>query len=96
MIRSCRIDIKVSIGYADKYQTECMYKRFLPNQIDKFDKFYSKISHKKYTTAMLQELLFYNRKCDNILDYINDFQKIIDGNNSNKLDKDTTIGDNYM
>ena len=96
MIRSCRIDIKVSIGYADKYQTECMYKRFLPNQIDKFDKFYSKISHKKYTTAMLQELLFYNRKCDNILDYVNDFQKIIDGNNSNNFDKDTKVGDNYM
>jgi hypothetical protein len=96
MIRSCRIDIKVSIGYADKYQTECMYKRFLPKQIDKFEKFYSKISHKKYTTAMLQELLFYNRKCDNIMDYVNDFQKIIDENDSNKLDKDTKVGNNYM
>lgn len=91
MIRSCRIDYKLEIGYADKYQTKCMFNRFLPKQSDKFEKFYNSISHLKYTTAMLQELLFFNRKCENIFDHIDNFKKIVEKNDNKKIVED---GDN--
>lgn len=80
MIRSCRIDNKIELDYADKYQTKKMFETFLPEQADKFKDFYKEISHKKFTTAMLQEFLFYNRENDNILELLDDFIKIIDKN----------------
>ena len=80
-IRSCRIDHKVHLDYADKYQTRKMFHKFLPNQSKLFDDFYSLIDHKKYTTASLQEFLFYNRDCDNILEIIDQFYEIIEKNN---------------
>ena len=80
MIRSCRIDNKIELDYADKYQTKKMFNTFIPNQTDKFKEFYREISHKKFTTAMLQEFLFYNRENDNILELLDDFIKIIDKN----------------
>jgi hypothetical protein len=89
MIRSCRIDYKLEIGYADKYQTKCMFDRFLPKQSDNFKKFYNSISHLKYTTAMLQELLFFNRKCENIFDHIDNFKKIVDKNDNKKIVEDS-------
>lgn len=91
MIRSCRVDYKLELGYADEYQTKCMFDRFLPKQSDNFKKFYNSISHLKYTTAMLQELLFFNRKCENILEYIDDFKKIVEKNDNKKIVED---GDN--
>lgn len=91
MIRSCRVDYKLELGYADKYQTKCMFDRFLPKQSDNFEKFYNSISHLKYTTAMLQELLFFNRKCENILEYTDDFKKIVEKNDNKKIVED---GDN--
>ena len=36
LLRSCRIDNKIELGFADKYQTKEMYKKLLPNQTDKF------------------------------------------------------------
>ena len=80
MIRSCRIDNKISLDYADKYQTEKMFTTFLPEQKEKFKEFYEEVSHKKFTTAMLQEFLFYNRECDNILELLGEFIEIIDQN----------------
>jgi ATP-dependent 26S proteasome regulatory subunit len=80
MIRSCRIDNKISLDYADKYQTECMFSTFLPEQKDKFKDFYKEVSHKKFTTAMIQEFLFYNRECENILEILDEFIDIIDKN----------------
>ena len=80
MIRSCRIDNKIQLDYADKYQTEKMFHTFLPNQKDKFKEFYRDISHKKYTTAMLQEFLFYNRECENIIELLDEFNEIVDKN----------------
>lgn len=79
-IRSCRIDHKLKLGYADKYQTRNMFETFLPDQIDKFDEFYSIISHKEYTTASLQELLFYNRDTDDVLKLTDKFNDIISKN----------------
>ena len=96
MIRSCRVDYKLELGYADKYQTRCMFNRFLPEQSDKFNKFYNSISHLEYTTAMLQELLFFNRKCMNILDHIDEFKDIVKKNNRDDL-KENKRGNNvYM
>ena len=53
-----------------------MVETFLPNPIDKFEDLYSQICHKKYTTACLQELLFYNRESNNLLDLIDEFNEI--------------------
>ena len=91
MIRSCRVDYKLELGYADEYQTKCMFDRFLPKQSNNFEKFYNSISHLKYTTAMLQELLFFNRKCENILEHTDDFKKIVEKNDNKKIVED---GDN--
>ena len=88
VIRSCRVDYKLELGYADKYQTEQMFRRFLPNQLYNFEGFYKSICHKKYTTAMLQELLFFNRKTFNIMDHLEEFNKIIEKNKPKKLLED--------
>ena len=39
---------------------------------------------------MLQEFLFYNRKCENIMDKIDDFLKIIHNNKENSFVKNET------
>ena len=70
MVRSCRIDHKLKLDYADRYQTEKMFHTFLPEQSDKFNEFYNDIRHREFTTAMLQEFLFYNRDCENIMEII--------------------------
>ena len=80
MIRSCRIDNRIELGYADKYQTKEMFTKFLPDQKDKFKEFYDLIRHREYTTAMLQEFLFYNRECENILEIMDKFIDIIEKN----------------
>ena len=93
LIRSCRVDFKIELGHADKYQTELMFNTFLPKQNDKFDEFYSIVKYKKYTTAMLQELLFFNRKCDNILEKVHLLDDIIKKNNCKKIQEDKKIND---
>ena len=80
MVRSCRIDNRIKLDYADKYQTQMMFDIFLPKQKDKFESFYKEIRHKEYTTAMLQELLFYNRKCDDIMKSLDQFFEIVEKN----------------
>ena len=79
-VRSCRIDFKIKLDYADKYQTEKMFHKFLPKQKDKFNDFYKLINHKQYTTASLQEFLFYNRDCEDIIELIDQLYDIIDYN----------------
>ncbi len=99
LIRSCRVDLKIELGFADKYQTENMFNTFLPEQKDKFKEFYDNIKNKKYTTAMLQELLFFNRNCNNILEKLELFDDIIKKNDSKKMQKDkkaTNSDDMYM
>jgi len=68
------------LDYADKHQTKQMYQTFFANATN-FDEFYRKIKHLKYTTAMLQEFMFYNRNTENILDKLSEFQDIIEKNN---------------
>ena len=58
-----------------------MFDKIVPKQKEKFDEFYSYIKHKEYSTAALQEFLFYNRECEDILELINEFNDIVDKNN---------------
>ena len=82
MLRSCRIDHRYELSYADKYQTESIFNEIIKHKTEEnsFKTFYKQIKNRKYTTAMLQEFLFYNRKSTNINEKIIDFFEIIDKN----------------
>jgi len=81
LIRSCRVDHKYELDYANEYQTKCIFERMAPeNDKKSFNKFYKLVRNRTYTTAMLQEFLFFNRKKDTIYDIINKFYEIIDKN----------------
>ena len=80
MVRSCRIDNKIKLDNADECQTHKMFTTFLPNQSDNYKAFYEEIRYRYYSTAMLQEFLFYNRDCENILSIVDKFIDIIDAN----------------
>ena len=84
------------MGYADKYQTQSIFETVLPQQKDNFNKFYEKIKSKEFTTAMLQEFLFFNRKCDNILNKIDIFFDIIEKNKPENFEKDQKTQNIYM
>ena len=45
---------------------------------------------------MLQEFLFYNRKCDNILEHMKKFLDIIEKNKPSELGSDKKEGHLYM
>ena len=88
LFRSCRVDHKYELDYADEYQTKCIFEKIAPkNDKETFPKFYKLIKNRKYTTAMLQEFLFFNRKKDTIYNNIDDFFKIIDSNSSDHFEK---------
>ena len=87
VLRSCRIDKRFEFSYADEYQTKSIFHMMFPKQKDNFDKFYNKIKSKQFTTAMLQEFLFYNRNCENIFDKLNEFYEIIEKNKSGNYGK---------
>jgi hypothetical protein len=95
MIRSCRIDYKMKLDYANEYQTKKMFKTFLPDQEDKFKDLYKGIKHKEYTTAMLQEFLFYNRDCENILDIIDKFNEIVEQNDPKNFEILKDVNKNF-
>ena len=96
MIRSCRIDHKYELGYADKYQTKCIFDMVLPSQKEKFNQFYKLIESKEYTTAMLQEFLFFNRKCEDILVKIEEFFEIIEKNRPESFEAKGKTENIYM
>ena len=52
-----------------------------------FIKFYKLIKNREYTTAMLQEFLFFNRDRDTIFDIIDEFYEIIENNKSDHFEK---------
>jgi len=83
LFRSCRVDHKYEMGYADEYQTKCIFERMAPdNDKPNFDKFYKLIKNREYTTAMLQEFLFFNRHKDTVFNIVEQFYEIIDNNKS--------------
>ena len=74
LFRSCRVDHIYELNYADEYQTKSIFERMCPSKdINTFPKFFKLIKNRKYTTAMLQEFLFFNRYKDSIYDFIDDF-----------------------
>lgn len=87
LIRSCRIDRKIEFTHADKYQTQSMFEKYFPKQLSSFDKFYKKICHIKYSIAMLQEFMFFNRHSDDILKEISQFMNIVDKNKRSEFKK---------
>ncbi len=90
LFRSCRVDHKYELNYADEYQTKCIFERMAPEEDrNSFTKFYKLIKNKEYTTAMLQEFLFFNRHKDTIYNSIDDFYKIINNNNFDTENKET-------
>ena len=97
LLRPCRIDYRFELDYADKFQTQNVFEMVLPEQKDNFLKFYKLIQSKKYTTAMLQEFLFFNRKNDNILDKMSEFYEIIEKNDpTNYREKEKEKENIYM
>ena len=44
---------------------------------------------------MLQEFLFYNRKCENILELMDEFQTLIDKNDPKNLERDSEHKKNH-
>ena len=88
LLRSCRVDHKYELGYADEYQTKFIFDKMAPvNDKDSFRKFYNLVKNKDYTTAMLQEFLFPNRKKDTIFNMIDEFYKIIINNKEGFYEK---------
>lgn len=87
LIRPGRIDYKLNFDYATKNQIYNMYKYFLEDQIENFEKFYKKINKYKIVTSALQKFLFENRKCENILEpsIINKLIDIIDNKTKNDM-----------
>ena len=78
----------VELGIADEYQTRCIFERMAPEKDkERFTKFYKLIKNREYTTAMLQEFLFFNREKDTIFDIIDDFYEIIENNKSDHFEK---------
>jgi len=81
LIRPGRIDHSIEFSYSNKNQIKKMFEIFLPTQIDMFTEFYKKIKHLKLTTAFLQQFFFGNIKNDNIMDHINELEKMCNENN---------------
>lgn len=86
LIRSGRIDHKIKLDYADKYQIKNMYESYFPKQIKNFDKFYNSVRHLKLTTAILQEFFFSHDSCDDINEYIDEVSSIVDNNESKNFE----------
>tara|TARA_Y100001958_G_scaffold30715_1_gene19797 strand:- start:1631 stop:2860 length:1230 start_codon:yes stop_codon:yes gene_type:complete len=94
LIRSSRIDHKIEFDYADEYQTENMFCKFFDKSL--FKEFYKNIDHLKYTTAMLQEFLFYNRESSNIIEQLSEFNDIVNKNKPENLNNDNKKNNLYM
>ena len=81
LLRSCRVDHKYELDYADEYQTKFIFEKMAPvNDKGSFTKFYNLVKNKDYTTAMLQEFLFPNRKKETIFNSLEEFYHIINNN----------------
>jgi DNA replication protein DnaC len=82
--RPGRIDLSVEFKYCNKNQIKAMYSNFLPKQINIFDDFYKQIKHLKITTAVFQQYLFGHMKDENIIDYIDELEKLANDNDYEK------------
>ena len=57
-----------------------MFYKFLPKQTDRFEEFYKEIKSLNLTTAILQQYLFGNIKCENILTTVEELKTICSKN----------------
>jgi len=97
LLRSCRVDHRYELDYADEYQSKFIFDKMAPEgDKDSFQKFYKLVKNKKYTTAMLQEFLFPNRKKDTIFDSMDEFYKIIDVNKKEFFEKKESKENLYL
>lgn len=80
LLRPGRVDYKVELSFASDYQIREMYTTFLPNQTDKLDEFCKLLKNEKVTTSVLQQFLFRNRNCSNIIKVINELYDLIEDN----------------
>ena len=78
LLRPGRIDYIVHFTYATESQIRQIFEKLLPNQMMHCDKFIRRVSNiQELTTASLQEFLFINRNCDNIMDKIDELPQIL-------------------
>ena len=75
--RPGRIDYVLHFDFANKKQIKAMYTKFLPKQIDRFEDFYSEVSHLDITTATLQQFLFRNMYEENIIDHVDKLNTLV-------------------
>jgi SpoVK/Ycf46/Vps4 family AAA+-type ATPase len=81
LVRPGRIDLDVEFKYSTKAQIKTMFEKFLPKQKKKFTDFYKQIKGLKLTTAILQQYLFGNINCDDILETVDELKEIVSNNN---------------
>jgi len=81
LVRPGRIDMDVEFKYSTKLQIKTMFEKFLPKQKKKFNEFYKQIKCLKLTTAILQQYLFGNINCEDILETIDELKEIVNNNN---------------
>ena len=81
LVRPGRIDMDVEFKYSTKVQIKTMFEKFLPKQKKSFNEFYKQIKRLKLTTAILQQYLFGNINCDDILETIDELTEIVSNNN---------------
>lgn len=81
LYRPGRIDQVVHFDYATESQIRDMFIRFLPEKEDTFPIFYKEIKRLKITTAILQQYLFQNMDCEDIMENIEEFKKLVNDNN---------------
>lgn len=78
LIRPGRIDYIVNFTYATESQIRQIFQKLLPNQLENCEKFVRKVSNmQELTTAALQEFLFINRDCHNIIEKVDDLSQIL-------------------
>ena len=78
--RPGRIDMSLEFKYSTKKQISQMFHKFLPKQKERFNDFYDSVKHLKLTSAMLQHFFFGNMDKDNIIDHIEELEKIVNEN----------------
>ena len=81
LTRPGRIDMDVEFKYSTKKQIKTMFYKFIPKQTNRFDEFYNEIKNLNITTAILQQYLFGNINCDNILTTIDELKNSCSKNN---------------
>lgn len=80
LVRPGRVDINIEFKYATKKQMKGMFEAYFPKQNNSFKEFYTKVKNIRLTTAMLQQFFFIHRKDQNILDYIEELEKVSNEN----------------